>query len=341
VNEDDLGSANLYSLVFCMVYVCKTAVFFGESLAKYGFGEFHPFNSGRLYSFWKGLNASDIRRSSSITIETPENAQGETILLFHSREYLDKVRVSSSHGKGFLDRGDTPAFKGVYEASSYVVGTSLKALDVVMDKRDGIQHAFNPIGGLHHAKRNSAAGFCVLNDIGVLIVTAKEKYGLKRICYVDIDAHHGDGVYYEFEDDPNVFIADIHEDGKCLFPGTGSATETGSGDAKGTKMNIPLRPYSNDADFVAAFEKVEDFIDGVARPELIIFQCGADGIGGDPLAHLRYSNKTHSYATGRLHYLSHKHCGGRLVSLGGGGYNHTNISEGWTEVVRSLIEDYK
>jgi acetoin utilization protein AcuC len=319
--------------------VCKTAVFFGKDLAKYGFGESHPFNSNRIYSFWSKFNAMSLSKSDRVTIEKPETVQDEVLRQFHDRAYIDMVKESSKEGTGFLDDGDTPAFKGVYEASCCVVGTSLKALDVVMEKRDGALHAFSPIGGLHHAKRNSAGGFCVFNDIGVVIMMAKKKYDVKRVSYVDIDAHHGDGVYYEFEEDSSVFIADIHEDGRYLFPGTGNETETGSGDAKGTKLNIPLKPGSNDDDFIAAFKKVEDFIDNIARPELIIFQCGADGIGGDPLTHLLFTSKSHAYAADRLHQLSHKHCNGRLLSLGGGGYNQANIADGWTAVVSSFTRD--
>jgi acetoin utilization protein AcuC len=319
--------------------VCKTAVFFGQELAKYGFGDSHPFNSNRIYSFWSKFNAMNLSKSDRIIIEKPETVRDETLRQFHGRAYIDMVKEKSKDGTGFLDIGDTPAFKGVYEASCYVVGTSLKALDLVMDNRDEILHAFNPIGGLHHARRNSAGGFCVLNDIGVVIMMAKKKFDVKRISYVDIDAHHGDGVYYEFEGDSSVFIADIHEDGGYLYPGTGNETETGSGDAMGTKLNIPLKPASNDDDFIDAFKKVEDFIDDIARPELIIFQCGADGIGGDPLTHLRFTTKSHAYAADKLHQLSHKHCDGRLISLGGGGYNHANLADGWTAVIRAFVQD--
>jgi acetoin utilization protein AcuC len=322
-----------------LVCVCKTAVFFGKELAKYGFGESHPFNSNRIYSFWSKFNEMNLSESDRITIEKPETVQDEILRQFHDADYVDTVKASSKAGAGFLDIGDTPAFKGVYEASCYVVGTSLKALYMVMERTDGVLHAFSPIGGLHHAKRNSAGGFCVFNDIGVVIMMAKKRYDVKRISYVDIDAHHGDGVYYGFEGDSSVFVADIHEDGRYLYPGTGNETETGSGDAKGTKLNIPLKPGSNDDDFIVAFKKVEDFIDSIARPELIIFQCGADGIGGDPLTHLRFTSKSHAYAADKLHHLSHKHCNGRLISLGGGGYNHTNIAEGWTAVISSLIRD--
>jgi acetoin utilization protein AcuC len=319
--------------------MCKTAVFFGEELAKYGFGAAHPFNSNRIYAFWSKFCALNLHKSGQIQIERPEISQEEILLQFHDKEYVDLVKKSSKWGTGFLDLGDTPAFPGVFEASSYVVGTSLKALKLVMEKTGGIQHAFNPIGGLHHARRASAGGFCVFNDIGITSLVAREKYGIKRMAYVDIDAHHGDGVYFEFENDPMFYIADIHEDGRYLYPGTGAESENGSGDAQGTKLNIPMKPNSDDDDFFIAFKRIEAFIDNVAKPELIIFQCGADCLAGDPLTHLQYSSKVHRFASHVLHRLSHEHSDGRIIALGGGGYNQTNIAYAWTEVVKSLIGD--
>ena len=126
----------------------------------------------------------------------------ESILSFHDKDYVELVKKAGKTGNGYLDTGDTPAFRGIFEASSYVLGSTLKALGIVMRKNNGIEHAFSPIGGLHHSKRFNAAGFCVFNDIGIAILEARRKYGIKKIAYIDIDAHHGDGVYYEFDDDP-------------------------------------------------------------------------------------------------------------------------------------------
>ncbi|MEP0825175.1 MAG: acetoin utilization protein AcuC [Nitrososphaera sp.] len=316
--------------------MCQTAVFYGEALARYGFGGSHPFGTDRLDAFWRRLQSEYIE---NVVIEEPALGTEQDALLFHDKEYVDLVRMASKHGGVPLDKGDTPAFKGVFEASLYVVGSTLAALDMTVAGKDGketrIDHAFNPIGGLHHARRDTAGGFCVFNDIGVAIIVARKKYGIKRVMYVDIDAHHGDGVFYEFEDDPLLFFADIHEDGRYLFPGTGFAMETGKGDAAGTKLNLPLEPEAGDAEFIEAFDKVEQFVDS-ARPELIILQCGADGLAGDPITDLRYSPKAHRHAADVLHQLAHKHCQGRIIALGGGGYNRTNIGAAWTEVVKSF-----
>jgi acetoin utilization protein AcuC len=172
-----------------------------------------------------------------------------------------------------------------------------------------------------------------------MILRARRKYGLKRIAYVDIDAHHGDGVFYEFEMDPLTFIADVHEDGKYLFPGTGSREERGRGEAEGTKLNVPVAPGSTDKEFVASFNEVERFIDDIAKPDLIILQCGADCIESDPLTHLRYSPESHKYASNSLHKLAHKYCDGRIIALGGGGYNLDNVGEAWTNVVLPLFQN--
>jgi acetoin utilization protein AcuC len=319
--------------------MCQTAVFYGEGLARYGFGGSHPLGTDRLGAFWNKLQSENI---ANVVVEEPALGSEQDALSFHDKEYVDLVKVASRHGGVLLDRGDTPAFKGVFEASLYVVGSTLAALDYVMEGRDRsgrrADHAFNPIGGLHHARRDTAGGFCVFNDIGVAILAAREKYGLKRIAYVDIDAHHGDGVFYEFEDDPLLFFADIHEDGHYLYPGTGSSAETGKGEAAGTKLNIPLQPEANDEDFIAAFGKIEQFVDG-AKPELVILQCGADGLDGDPITHLRYTAKAHGFAAKALHRLSHRHCQGRILALGGGGYNGANIGSAWTQVVRSFASN--
>lgn len=307
---------------------------YGEALARYGFGGSHPFGSDRLYAFWSKFQSEGLDKSKNLVIEDPVLVEEQVLLDFHTKVYVEFVKKASVVGEGFLDYGDTPAFKGVFEATSYVVGSTLRALDLVMTKK--VDHAFNPIGGLHHARREFTGGFCVFNDIGVAVVSARKNYSIKRIAYVDIDAHHGDGVFYEFSKDPLLFIADIHEDGKYLYPGTGSENETGEDGAEGTKINLPLKPYATDNDFMQAFNKVEDFLDS-AKPELIILQCGADGLKGDPITHLQYSANVHQHATSILHKLAHKHCNGRMIALGGGGYNRNNIADAWVEVVKALI----
>jgi acetoin utilization protein AcuC len=221
----------------------------------------------------------------------------------------------------------------VFEAAAAVVGGTLALLDRIMS--GPITRGFIPIGGLHHARRDEAAGFCVFNDCGIAIEQARRRYGLERVAYVDIDAHHGDGVFYGFEDDPAVIIADTHEDGRYLYPGTGSREESGTGAAAGTKLNLPLPPGAGDVAFFAAWDEVEAFLEPFA-PQLILLQCGADSVAGDPITHLEFSTEAHAFATTRLRALADRTAGGRLLAMGGGGYNRNNLARCWTRVVEAL-----
>jgi acetoin utilization protein AcuC len=231
-----------------------------------------------------------------------------------------------------LDQGDTPAFKGVLEAAEFAVGSTLSCVDKVMS--GDTDHGFNPVGGLHHARPDQSAGFCVFNDIGVAIEMLR-KGGLKRILYVDIDVHHGDGVFYPYEHDSRVFIFDVHEDGRFLYPGTGRENETGEGEAFGTKVNVPLLPGEGDKRLKDIIPKLEEFATR-AEPEFIILQSGADGLAGDPIGGLSYTESFHSKVAESLHEFAHKACAGRIVALGGGGYNPHNCAKAWTSVIRQF-----
>jgi acetoin utilization protein AcuC len=307
-------------------------VYVGEALAAYGFGAGHPFGPDRMGVFWQRM--VDLGLDRRVQVCEPQAASAEQILRFHTPDYLQRVRAQSKTGTGFLDFGDTPAFKGVYEAAATVVGTTLAAVDDVMHGR--CRQAFVPIAGLHHARPDQAAGFCVFNDCGVAIETLRGHYGVRRLAYVDIDAHHGDGVFYAFADDPELCIVDLHEDGRYLYPGTGSVEESGTGAAAGTKLNIPMPPGADDETFRRVWAQVETFV-GRARPEFILLQCGADSLAGDPITHLGYSAATHRFVAQRLKRLAEHHCRGRLLALGGGGYNRTNLAEAWTAVVAALL----
>jgi acetoin utilization protein AcuC len=308
-------------------------VYRGSALASYGFGHGHPFGHDRHDAFQSELAGSAL--GAAIHYAEPQRADVDALALFHTADYIDRVSRLSKQGHGFLDAGDTPAFPGVFEAASDVVGTTMAAVDAIM--RGDTRRAFVPIAGLHHAARDRAAGFCVFNDCGVAVEYLRIQYGLQRVAYVDIDAHHGDGVFYGFEDDPDLIFADVHEDGRFLYPGTGAASETGIGPAKGTKLNVPMPPGADDDQFLAAWPQVVDYLERMA-PEFIIFQCGADSLEGDPITHLRYTEEAHAAATKSLCQLADRHCGGRIVATGGGGYNRRNLARAWTRVVQALAE---
>jgi acetoin utilization protein AcuC len=311
----------------------SVTLFAGDRLGEYSFGADHPFGPARYSAFMDQFRKLGLDQHCRIA--PPRMAQRPEIERFHTVDYVDRVIQASATGNGYLDAGDTPAFPGVYEAAARVVGTVLRAASDLINAET--QCAFVPIAGLHHARRDAAAGFCVFNDCGVLVETLRQQYGVRRIAYVDIDAHHGDGVYYAFEKDPDLAIADIHEDGRYLYPGTGSVKETGKGAARGTKLNVPMPPWANDQAFYGAWEHVEAFIDK-ARPEFIIVQCGADSLAGDPITHMAYSSEAHYHAVTRLCGLADRHCQGRLLALGGGGYNLKNLADAWCAVLSAMIE---
>ena len=306
-------------------------VYKGDALANYGFGDEHPFGIDRHDVFQTELENAEL--GAAICYADPRRASVDEIALFHTSEYIDLVSKLSKEGKGFLDDGDTPAYPGIFDTARDVVGTTLAAVDAIMAGES--KRAFVPIAGLHHAGRGHAAGFCVFNDCGIAVEHLRIKHGLRRIAYVDIDAHHGDGVFYGFEEDPDLIFADIHEDGRYLYPGTGFAEETGKGEAQGTKLNIPMPPGAGDTEFDLAWAEVVRFVDD-AEPEFIIFQCGADSLAGDPITHLQYTEFAHAGAARDLCELADRHCSGRIIGTGGGGYNRDNLARAWTRVVESF-----
>ncbi len=311
----------------------RTSLVFGDQIARYGFGNGHPFGPDRHDVFLREIATEDLQRS--VQALDPRPATREELEAFHSARFVDLVRERSQAGEGFLDAGDTPAWPGVFEAASHVVGAALVAAEAMMEGRT--RRAFVPIAGLHHASRSHAAGFCVFNDCGVVIEVLKRRFGLSRVAYVDIDAHHGDGVFYSFEDDPAVIFADIHEDGRFLYPGTGAVEEVGVGAARGTKLNLPLMPGSGDDEFYSVWAQVEAHLERF-KPEFIVFQCGADSLKGDPITHLQFSEEAHAHAAARLADIADRHADGRVLGVGGGGYNRRNIARAWTRVVRAFVE---
>jgi acetoin utilization protein AcuC len=284
-----------------------TCIYLGKALADYGFKDGHPFGPQRHDAFQTELIRRGLDRQ--LAIQAPVAASNDRIELFHTADYIDKVRDYSVSGHGYLDAGDTPSFVGMFEAASHVADRIMKG---------EFKRAFSPIAGLHHARRHVAAGFCVFNDCGIAIEYLRQQYGIRRVAYIDIDAHHGDGVFYSFEDDPDLIFADIHQDGRTLYPGTGFVNETGTGPAEGTKLNLPVPPFSNDRVFEEVWPIVESYL-RQHEPEFILLQCGADSIKGDPITNMEFSP-------------------GRMLAMGGGGYNHDNIAHGWTAVVDSMVK---
>jgi len=306
-------------------------LFLSRELGQYGFPEGHPLSVDRQGAFWRAACARGL--DGRAVLSDAPRASREEIERFHSASYVDRVIEASKRGQGYLDYGDTPAFPGCYEIAAHVVGGALEGARRIMAGE--AKRSFQPIGGLHHARRGAAAGFCVFNDPGVLIETLRAEDGVKRIAYVDIDVHHGDGVFYEFEHDPDLAVVDIHEDGQFLYPGTGSVHETGSGAAQGTKLNLPLAPSAGDAQFLRAWNEAEKFLERF-EPQFFILQCGADGLAGDPLADLKLTPAAHAHAARRLVALAERHAQGRLMAFGGGGYSLEGLAMAWCAVLEVL-----
>jgi acetoin utilization protein AcuC len=310
----------------------EVAVVLGERLARYGFGDGHPFGSDRHAAFAREFEQRGL--SQRVQLLEPREAQLSELQLFHTPEYIRFVMERSQAGNGWLDAGDTPAFRGVFEAAACVVGSSLTATDWIL--AGPRRRAFVPIAGLHHAARDRAAGFCVFNDCGVVIEHLRAARDIARIAYIDIDAHHGDGVFYAFEEDAQLIFADLHESGHTLYPGTGAASEVGRGAAAGTKLNLPLPAGAGPAEFDAAWQQVLAHLERFA-PSFCILQCGADSIGGDPITHLQLTSACHARAASDLCALADRLGHGRVLALGGGGYDRGNLARTWNDVVQALL----
>lgn len=303
-----------------------------EALGSYGFPDGHPFGPDRHAAFLREFRA---RGLPARCLAQPSRLASEADLLrFHTAHHVDFVRAQSVAGTGSLDGSDTPAYRGCYEAASRVVGAALAATEALLE--GSAERAFVPIAGLHHATRTASAGFCIFNDIGVVIEMLRER-GVGPVAYVDIDVHHGDGVFYAYESDADVIFADLHEDGTYLYPGTGKAEECGRSAGQGLKLNIPLPPGADDAHFAMRWPEVIAHLER-HQPAFIILQCGADSLAGDPLAHLQLSAASHRLAASSLAALADRLGHGRLLGLGGGGYDRGNLAAAWNAVVEAMLQ---
>jgi len=289
---------------------------FGPRSTDYDFGPDHVLTPRR---FGPGIDL--LRAVGAEPGLAPDPAPDADLRLCHVQEYIEVVRRFSVDPFGPMEAGigwgDNPPFADMHEASAAVAGGSMRAMEAILDGR--VEHAFHPGGGLHHAMRARASGFCIYNDPALAIARARRD-GL-RVMYIDLDVHHGDGVQALFWDDPGVLTFSIHESGRYLFPGTGDADEVGEGASAGTVVNVPLPPYAGEA---AWYPIVESYLPALAAafgPDLIVSQHGADSHGWDPLAHLHVTTTAHGKAARLIDALAHQFGGGRWLATGGGGYD--------------------
>lgn len=305
----------------------KTAFIYTDEFSKFDYGPTHPFKIFRLKLTYELIKAYGLLSLPGTKYIEAKMSEDEELLLFHDSEYIEVLKAANigieilgAYYYG-LGPGDNPIFKGLFDWSKLVTGASLQAAAMVDDGEVDI--AFNISGGLHHAVASSASGFCYINDI-VIAIKSLLKRG-RRIAYIDIDAHHGDGVQGAFYNTDKVLTISIHETGNMLFPGTGFEDEIGEGEGGGYSVNIPMPPFSDDELFVRAFNEIVPPLIKKFEPDIVVSQLGVDSFYSDPLTHLNYTNNGYCEVVRKIKAMSPK-----WVALGGGGYDIANVAKAWT-----------
>ena len=286
---------------------------------------------------WDLLDATGLLANEDVSVVDPLRATDPEIARVHAAEYMDAVRRYSADpiyatevkalGFGFVPGMDTVATKGMHEAAADVCGAAMAGAQAVAAARG--TRAFCPApAGLHHAHAARASGFCVYNDCALAIRELLD-LGVERVAYVDLDAHHGDGVQWIFYDDPRVLTVSVHEFAYGFFPGTGALDERGVDAGLGTTLNIPLPPFAGDAPFLAAVDQVVVPAVQAYHPQILVVHLGVDVHHADPMAHLQVTLPAleRTYAT--VVSLADDVCEGRLLAIAGGGYNPTSLGRFW------------
>ncbi|MCC3275888.1 MULTISPECIES: acetoin utilization protein AcuC [unclassified Arthrobacter] len=307
--------------------VMPTCIVWDESLLAYNFGAGHPMSPHRLDLTARLVRELGLFDVEGVRLEQPYVADAADLLTVHSFDYVSAVQAASADPSDCnaamgLGTEDNPAFAGMHEASARLVGGSLAAADAVLS--GSVLHAVNFSGGMHHAGREKAAGFCVYNDAAAAVARLLDR-GVQRVVYIDVDAHHGDGTQNIFWDDPRVMTISLHESGLTLFPGTGFANETGGKGAEGTAVNIALPAGTTDAGWLRAFHAVVPQLTEAFAPEVIVSQHGCDSHKDDPLTNLRISVEAQRQVALTISDLAGRLCEGRWIATGGGGYNVASV----------------
>lgn len=308
-------------------------VWYGSGAPIYDFGPQHPLRPGRVILTHDLIESLGIVDGDKVVQTDARSATDDEILAVHAPEYVEAVKAAGAGERGpwwefGFGPGDNPTFPGMHEAAARVAGASLTAAEAVHSGR--AIHAFNPSGGLHHAARRRASGFCVYDDPAVAIAWLLEQ-GVEKVAYVDVDAHHGDGPQGIFYDEPRVLTISLHQSGATLFPGSGFVDEIGSGPAAGTSVNVPLPPFTDDVLWLKAFDGVVPALLKSFQPEVLVTQLGCDTHHTDPLTNLGLSTRAFRQTAARLHALAHETAGGKWLATGGGGYQWaTVVPRAWT-----------
>jgi acetoin utilization protein AcuC len=305
----------------------KTAFVYTDAYLDYDYGPAHPLKIARLKSTFELIHAYGLLALPSAQTIITKRAEEDELAVFHSKEYLNILKqANDGHLRGDayaygLGPGDNPIFPGLYDWSLLVTGATLQAVDSVAKGEAEI--AFNIAGGLHHAMRSRASGFCYINDpvIGILRLLNMGK----RVAYIDIDAHHGDGVQAAFYHVHQVLTISLHESGFSLFPGSGFEYEIGEGEGEGYSVNLPFHPYTDDEVYLWAFEEIVPPLIHTFQPDIVVTQLGVDSFYDDPLTNLHLTIHGYEKIIRRIKELAP-----RWVALGGGGYDVSNVARAWT-----------
>jgi acetoin utilization protein AcuC len=309
---------------------------FHDRYLDYDFGPEHPFSPVRQEMVVDLLDAL----GHPIDAVAPPVAPREAVRRVHSERFVKKVEAASGgtapaqawdYG---LDTGDVPVFEGMDAATRGLVGGTLHGARLIADGDAG--RVLQLGGGLHHAHRGRASGFCVYNDLSVAIDALRDA-GL-RVAYVDVDVHHGDGVQALHYDDPGALTISLHESGRYLFPGSGAAEEIGEGAGEGSALNVPLAPHTETASYLDAFERVVPYALKQFGPDVIVAQCGADAHFRDPLADLLLTSEAYETLFRRLLALAATHTDGRILCTLGGGYHLDAVARIWT-LLALVVQD--
>lgn len=319
----------------------KAALVYSRDLAAYRHADWHPLQPRRVELTVQTIEELGLTRLENVEVHAPRPASDGEVELIHSPEYVDVVK-RLGHGddvaiEAVVEAGfahsDNPVFENMHEASALVAGGSLKAAELV--DAGLVDHAFSPAGGLHHAMRSLAWGFCVYNDVAIAARWLKERG--HRVAVIDVDVHHGDGTQAAFYTDPDVLTISLHGFYRGFFPGTGTTDERGIGKGEGANLNVPLPAFTWDEPWLAAFDAVVPAALRSFRPTVLVTQDGCDTHLLDPLAELRCSTRIWPHVARTFHELAHELCQGRWVALGGGGYAVDEVvPRAWTILFAEL-----
>ncbi|MFT4287781.1 acetoin utilization protein AcuC [Nocardioides sp.] len=311
-------------------------VVFDQSLTEYDFGPSHPMSPVRVDLTMR--LAEELGVLDGLARADAPMADLDLLATVHDPAYIEAVMKASETGLPDIAHGlgteDDPVFRGMHHASAHIVGASVEACRRVWEGQ--ALHAANITGGLHHAMRGMASGFCVYNDVAAGIQWLLD-HGAQRVAYVDVDVHHGDGVERAFWNDPRVLTISLHETGQLLFPWTGFAGDLGGPDALGTAVNVALPPGTADSGWLRAFHAVVPDLLHAFKPDILVTQQGCDSHSEDPLAHLMLTVDGQRAAYLSLHELAHDVADGRWVAFGGGGYAVVDVvPRAWTHLLATV-----